>query len=337
MFKAAMISAILMALVSGAAVAQDLCKDILVNGTLAKDQRSNKLFYQYWLSARYNELSDEEKRKNVAASANIPFGDIVLGGSFNETDYRRYLREVSSSVDLSLVYNNQSSVLLSSGDPEIVGAWQDCMSRGRGLSVTFSPQSPRTVFLEIEWFAYPVAPGVSNQTQLVSNVVINKPGVKVTAGNECLEKDHVYSDRLTCTAQLEFDKGNTDLAVVVNTLHGSQSAYLPPRIKLVPERKGWVPDPATNEVGGYTLSTSKTSETLCHVAPSGWSFVTASLAVKTRLRATMTQSRCIPEINALASDQMCFRMIIGHTGKDAWCYGHAEGEIVRWNPVEAIN
>ena len=338
MFLKLSAATVLLALSVGAATAQDLCKDVLVEGTLKRESRNNNIFFDYWLSSRFKESSQEYKGKEVDASANIPIGDVVMGGSYNETDYRRYQREVSESIDLSQIYRNQSSVLLASGDPEILGAWSDCMTKGRGLSVTFAPQAPRMVLLEIQWFAYPVAKGVSTDTKLVSDIVVNKPGVKVTAGGECLKNEHVLADRQPCIAQLEFEHGRIDLAVVVNTLHGSESAYLPPRIKLVPERKGWVPNPREkgNEAGGYTLSTDDTSELVCHDAPDGWSFVTASLAIKKRIKGTMTQSRCIPDLSTLASDKMCFSMKMGHTGKDAWCYGHAEGEIIRWNIVEAI-
>jgi hypothetical protein len=102
------------------------------------------------------------------------------------------------------------------------------MAREGGLGMRFEAQSPTKVVLRVQWYAYPVAPGVSTDTRLKDDIPIPKE-VTVVQGKECLTKGQLLRDKIACSVNLEFKSGELDLLLTASSIHGTATAYLPPR------------------------------------------------------------------------------------------------------------
>jgi hypothetical protein len=100
----------------------------------------------------------------------------------------------------------------------------------------FEAKSPTSALLILEWYAYPVAEGVSSETKLKDNIQI-PDDITVLAGKECLTAGRSLRDKIPCAANLKFASGARDLPLIANVTHGTASAYLPPRRVLVSDRE----------------------------------------------------------------------------------------------------
>ena len=148
----------------------------------------------------------------------------------------------------------------------------------------FEASSAKAVTLFIEWYAYPVAPGVSTDTKLKDDILIPKDkekDVQVVAGKECLSAKNALRNNVPCTANLEFSSGAIDLLLVANTIHGTADAYLPQRLVLKLEQEIWQPQPGEeNTVGLYAFSEDTRSKSVCLGPKKDWSFIAATMEAK---------------------------------------------------------
>jgi hypothetical protein len=231
-----LMSIVLIICVPRSAWAGDECKDVLVDGAMKRTTLRSHSFFLQILAAEYAKKSSEESDEQLSHDGTMEWAGITFGGKFNKNDVKKYLDEVRTKLDLTTVSNNESSVALSSGDPEIVRAWTSCMLRNGGLGMRFAALSPTKVVLSIEWYAFPTKPGVSTDTRLKSDIPIPQD-VKVVQGADCLSKRNSLRDKIPCTVNLEFKSGAEDLPLTANTDLGTAVAYLPPRrVLIVSER-----------------------------------------------------------------------------------------------------
>lgn len=325
-------------LFSSAAFSRDFCKDILVDGAMKRTSLRSHSFFHQILAAEYSQKTDQEIEQQLSHEGSMTWAGVVFGGTFNKNDVKRYLQEVRSKLDITTVMSHQSSVLLATGDPTIAKAWSDCMQQLRGLSMAFEAKSPTSALLSIEWYAYPVAQGVSTDTKLLDDISI-PPEVTVIAGKECLTAGRPLRDRVACTVNLRFQSGVRDLLLVANTTHGTASAYLPPRRILVAERESWKPQAGEETtVQVYTFEHAARSRSVCLSPKKEWSFVEATMEAKPQyISGRSESSRCVGEIKPITPTYLCFNSFMAPTAKsDNRCNATLQGEIIRWNAVDGL-
>lgn len=336
------LSALIIGGFASPASADNGCKDILVNGTKTTTELRSHTFFLQILAAEFAKKTDEQTDEKLSHDGSMSWAGIVFGGKFNKDDVKRYIQELRTKLDISTVLNHKSSVLLASGDPQIVGAWSKCMQERSGLSMRFEALSAKAVTLILEWYAYPVAPGVSTDTKLKEDILIPKDkekDVQVVAGKDCLSAKNVLRDKVPCTVNLEFTSGATDLLLIANAIHGTTDVYLPQRLVLVPEREIWQPQPGEEKtVGLYAFSEDTRSRSVCLAPKKDWSFVAATMEAKqSHYDGRSGAGRCSGEINPKTPTFLCFnsRMVPNPSG-DHHCSVTLQGEIIHWKVVDGL-
>lgn len=332
-------SIFLVASFSSGASAGDECKDILVDGAMKRTTLRSHSFFLQVLAAEYAKRSSQENDEQLSHDGTMEWAGITFGGKFNKNDVKKYLDEVRSKLDLTTVSTNESSAVLSSGDPEIVRAWTGCMMRYGGLGIRFKALSPTKVLLSIEWYSYPVGSGVSTETKLKDDIRI-PPDVKVLQGKECLTKNNPLRDRIPCTVNLEFSSGVEDLSLVANATLGTATAYLPPRrVLIISERAPWAPQPGElATVGVYAFADDTRSKASCLSPKKDWSFVEATMEARpTFISGNSSHSRCTAELKPVSPTYLCFnaRMIPDVSG-DNRCSATLVGEIAHYEVVDGL-
>jgi hypothetical protein len=206
----------------------------------------------------------------------------------------------------------------------------------------FEASSAKAVTLFIEWYAYPVAPGVSTDTKLKDDILIPKDkekDVQVVAGKECLSAKNALRNNVPCTANLEFSSGAIDLLLVANTIHGTADAYLPQRLVLKPEQEIWQPQPGEeNTVGLYAFSEDTRSKSVCLGPKKDWSFIAATMEAKqSHYDGPSGAGRCSGEIKPITPTFLCFnsRMVPNPSG-DHHCSATLVGEIIHYSVVDGL-
>jgi len=324
------------------ASADNGCKDILVNGTKTTAELRSHTFFLQILAAEFAQKTDEQVDEKLSHDGSMSWAGIVFGGKFNKDDVKRYIQELRTKLNLSTVLSQESSVLLASGDPQIVGAWSKCMLERRGLSMRFQASSPKAVELIIEWYAYPVAPGVSTDTKLKEDILIPKDkekDVQIVSGKDCLSAKNALRDKIPCTVNLQLTSGAIDLLLTANAVHGTADAYLPQRLTLAPEEVIWQPQPGEeNTVGVYAFGDDTRSKSICLAPKKDWSFVTATMeANQSHYDGPSSPGRCSGEIKPNTPTFLCFnsRMVPNPSG-DHHCSVKLQGQIIRWNIVDGL-
>lgn len=313
-----------------------VCKDILVNGTKATEEWRNDVFLSQVLEVRSSQRTETENQKQIETGGS--YG--IISGYGNKNDRDRFLSEIKKSMNFQSILNDQSSVMLSSGDPTIVNAWMACMTRGGGLSLRFESQSAEQSNLIVEWFNYPTAPGVDKTTKLVADVSIPSD-VKVDDPTGCLKKDRVLEPRQSCTVQISAPP-QKDVSIVLRTLHGEAAAYLPQRLRIVEERK---PITAVDEKGKPLISgvsvydPYKSGPEKCFEAPEGWFILEQSISHPISVSGPMRKSHCFVEnFKILAGKRVCWNVRATPNVKgDSKCRAGLNGELVRWKVVPGLS
>jgi hypothetical protein len=335
-------SALVIAGFASPASADNGCKDILVSGTMTTTQMRSHTFFLQILAAEFAQKTDEQTDEKLSHDGSMSWAGIGMGGKFNKDDAKRYIQELRSKLDISTVLNHESSVLLASGDPQIVGAWSKCMQERRGLSMRFEASSAKSVALILEWYAFPVAPDVSTDTYLKEDILIPKnkeKDIQIVSGKDCLSHENPLRDKIPCTVNLEFTSGETDLLLTANAIHGTTDAYLPQRLVLKPEREIWQPQPGEQKTAGvYTFSEDKRSPSVCLAPKKDWSFVAATMEANvSHYDGPSGAGRCSGEIKPNTPSFLCFnsRMVPNPSG-DHHCSVTLQGQLIRWNVVDGL-
>jgi hypothetical protein len=321
------------ALFTSPALSQDVCKDILVNGSMKRTELRNHVFFHQVLASEYTRKTNEEIDQDIALGGN--WGD-VFGGQFNKEDVKRYMQEIRSKLDVSTVYENEASMILSSGDPDIVGAWRDCIVNKMkgGVSMRFEAKSPTLVLLHFEWYAYPLA----GDTRLKQDIKIPND-IRVESGQECLTARNPIKDKVPCTVNLRMPSGERELLLAANFLHGAADAYLPQRRILVAQRKPWKPQPGEKDWASVYAFADHTAGPPVSVSPEkDWSFIDATMKLPAQLRdGPASHSRCEGKfLNKSPSYITFFAFMAPDISGDNKCFTTLVGETIHWEPQDGL-
>ncbi|WP_425626525.1 hypothetical protein [Agrobacterium tumefaciens] len=315
------------------------CGEVLVDGTKQVSQYRYGMFFQQILAAEYTRKSSAEIARDLAASGGFGYGGFSLTGSNDEKDFQRYIDEIGSKLNISTIVKNESSILLASGDKEILKRWAECVRNG-GFTARFEVYDVDDAALILEWHTYPVKKGVDTSTALTEDITIPK-GINVTSGDSCRKKGTVFEFGKTCTITVTLPNGATDWLVSVNVEHGSAQAYLPKRQVLQPEEETWAPRPGTNEVamvGVYSYDTSTDSPTVCADPKSGWAFLLSTVQATPWYRTGRSDpSGCKAIVDPKLHNHVCWRSSMRVTAaSDNSCYATLHGKLIRWNVVDGM-
>ncbi|MYZ49632.1 hypothetical protein [Propylenella binzhouense] len=337
--KCAGVVALTLALLAAAEAeaSQDLCKDVLVNGTMAVSSWTNDIFLSQVLQSR--ELTEAERGRatGIQTGMEVPIEGLPVSGHGNANDRRRYYESAQKFIDFRRLYKDQSSAMIASGDPTIVGAWRDCMRSSRGLFVHFEPVSAGTTRLHVEWHSYPVVKGVSSSTLITSALLSSDRESKLEDIEGCLQKGFEFRDQQRCTVTIAAPP-EAWLTVTIHSEHEAASAELPPRLRMEAERQPFNPP---DEAGVSAYDQGRSGPEVCVDAPEGWTIVEGSVFQQTRVRGKLPSSSCNWAENPKFlgdAKRVCWRAKAGpvRAKGENRCFVKVAGDLIRWKPVPSL-
>lgn len=224
--------------VSLPAIAQDRCGDVLANGTFQNSRYRENSYFQQIIWSRFLSSTFQESKTNRNLGFGVPVGEIVLNGDYNEETFRQKKADIRKELSNTLTSANEIDVALVSGDPVIANAWADCMkARGGYVSLRFEPVSATQAFAKLSWVAGPAGTQTGVASTTLDEDVTLPTGATFASGSSCFRSGRVLSSVSPCVATINLSNASQDLAISVNTPHGSAQAYLPPRLTLIRETK----------------------------------------------------------------------------------------------------
>src|SRR5262249_24847987 len=150
----------------------------------------------------------------------------------------------SETVDVRVIYNHRASVLLMSGQENILKAWSECMGKqGGGLSVYFRPVADtddKLWELHIEYLPATDPDKFNPRTLTLTRNARMDPQVAVVADTDkdktCLNEGYKYRPTDNCTIKfVATDPWSSD-TINITVTDGKNvkdiGAYLAPRAKL---------------------------------------------------------------------------------------------------------
>ncbi|WP_442579603.1 hypothetical protein ACSBOB_29635 [Mesorhizobium sp. ASY16-5R] len=213
---------------AGEAVAQDRCGDVLREGTFQTSQYRENNYFQQIIRSRFAKATYDEAKSDTSGGFGIPLGEIVIGGDFSQSDFEKKQQSIRDELDVDVISRQEIDVALSSGDPEIVRAWRECMRGRNGLTARFEVFSAKEVVLKVEWLGFAGVPA----TEILSNLMLPEG---VTGDVGCLAQGAQLDRDIACDVVLQLPDAFTTMVVAVRTKNGATTAYLPKRIKLSKE------------------------------------------------------------------------------------------------------
>jgi hypothetical protein len=167
-----------------------------------------------------------------------------VSGGLSSQDKSALRRSLSTHVDLQMLESHQSTVLLQTGQREIVSAWSECMrGHGGGPTVYFInvPSNPNRVNFHIENQA---GNGFKGADLKLARDVRMHPEFKILSRADCLAEGYSLKWGAGCTVEVETQSPlSSDLITVPLVDEGGREidfeAYLAPRIKSIREIKNW--------------------------------------------------------------------------------------------------
>jgi hypothetical protein len=246
-----LLAAIVIAASSFAAPAYaEECKDILVDGTFRNVNWQEKSYYQNLLYARFASLSYDQSKTDMGLSAPVPIGKAVIGKlEYSQSEFYERKREIENTLFKQLTDSRELSVVMSSGDETIIGAWKDCISRrGGGLAVTVKPLTTTVAEVSVEYFAV----RTDYQTELAEDAdLINDNGrlgpqdIEIITNAACLKKGaKLAHNGDPCVSRIKLRDAKTPVVIALRTANNQTAyRYLPPRLR-----------PGTAEPKGYQFT-----------------------------------------------------------------------------------
>ncbi|MDP3626976.1 MAG: hypothetical protein Q8S12_10280 [Hydrogenophaga sp.] len=236
------------------------CSDALVQGTKAESAYRESYAFRQLVDLRFSQVGYERSKSDRSLTGTIPIGNLVIGGSYDEAQYRARSEAIRRSQNWDTSFNRDVDIILSTGDPEILKAWSACMTNKRGgLSVRFDEVKAKSAVVRVEWF------GASG----VNQVILSSPGklpdgVSIVQGGDCLAPGKVIvANTQGCSAVLSFTSAETPVQLALNTDkgEGSAQAYLPARRQLVKKSRPFQGAPG-QETSLFSMRTEPRSSNL---------------------------------------------------------------------------
>lgn len=221
---------------SSEAAAQDRCTDVLMNGTMQNSRFQQSDYFKQIIWSRFLKSTYQSSKTDRSGGLTVPIGEIVLGADYSEEQYNAKKLQIQSEYFNDITSTREIDIALASGDPTIIGAWSHCMTRsGGGMSVRFEPLSDTTAFMITEYRSQ----GRNHKNRLVGNVEF-PAGVRVSDPARCLRRGATIEAGLECRVTLTMSSATQRFAVTVAGGESVAQAWLPARLKLVPEVKPYL-------------------------------------------------------------------------------------------------
>jgi hypothetical protein len=200
------------------------CSDVLTGGTFSTLNFKSNNYARLVLAARLATMTKSEADTKYSAAGNLP--DVPIGGNFSSEDFSKWQNSVKSSLDIDQITQNETAILVSSGDPTIVNAWESCMNSKGGLAAKFERLDDTNVILAFTYYAYPGQGGV----KLSSDVEVIGAGAGYKTNNliEGTELVPGVSRQIAMTRA-----SDKPMLAIFNTSTGAARAYLP-ALKKIP-------------------------------------------------------------------------------------------------------
>ncbi len=208
------------------------CEEILQDGTLKAVQFESSDEYQLAIYKAFANSTYSQSKNSRVLGAGIPFGEAVMGTlDYSEGDFEEKRAQVRDVLSTNFSSASSLNFAMSSGDPVIVDAWSRCMSeRGGFIKIEIERRSADIVGLQISWNA-----GNSTVTSATLRDDIYVGDKTVLQGAYCLEKGTELMTGAPCPVLVKLDNSSDSLLVSVNSDAGSETAFVPPRMRLTRE------------------------------------------------------------------------------------------------------
>ncbi|MDW9855401.1 hypothetical protein GOB46_22885 [Sinorhizobium meliloti] len=206
------------------------CDTVLADGAFKRTDLNDSYYTQLVIAARYSRKTYKEARQRTDAGLDIGYEEFKLNGNYSEEDFEKWREDVQSSLDVEQILSHESSVLLSSGDPEILKAWSECMQAG-GLSMYIEPKGDIEAVVKIRWNPYPAA----ELNPTVEQFSVSE-GVSIRGGREYAKAGAKIGIRAERIISLTRDIPGSRILAVLSTKEsgvGDAEAFLPERKKRV--------------------------------------------------------------------------------------------------------
>jgi len=260
---AAALSLILGATVAGEALAQDVCADVLRNGTMQTIDWKQKDYYRNLIYARFASMSYEQSKSERSFGLSVPIGEEVMGNAnYDESSFRERQKSIEKTFFNDLSQSREVDIAISRGDPAVIEAWSQCMGGQQALSMYFTRESNRQATLTLVW-----KPGSSNiaEVTLYRDVLLTDGDgnsgstvATILEGSECLKAGAVYKINTPCSATLLTPSARTPVSAKATITNGNKisRATWPARVRLatVSEPYAFIPD--CGSYGGYNIGAS---------------------------------------------------------------------------------
>ena len=257
------------------------CGEVLVEGTKSLRLYHENTEYRRLLETRLSQMTFDEAKRDTSITGSIPIGDVLLGAGFTQASFEQHRSYFQKQSSLFISSSHTEDVLLSTGDKEILTAWSQCMQNRSGLALRFKEAHGKSVVLVITWFP---AAGVP-QVNIAQDYVL-PAGVVITSGKDVMQGKRSIIAGTNQEIALELPDPQTPLSLTLSAVYkrtprGSDSAFLPSRMKWIRETRNYqfnVPGGvcSTNptliwDTPGHT-GTISPPVTYCSSSTDGWRF-----------------------------------------------------------------
>lgn len=327
--------------VAGSAIAgKDECKDVLKDGTRAASLYSSRFEYRRLLESHLVNMTYEQAKTDTSLTGSIPIGDIILGAGFDRQTFHEYKNYLQQDTALRVDISRSLDIMLSTGDPEILRAWSECMKSRIGLSLYFTEVHATSAVLNLEWHAGAGVPRVK-----VKQDYSLPRDVKVSAGRDILNGKEFLVAGTSHQVKFEFNNAVTPFSFTINVekdgggLAGADSAYLPtrlePYLQLRPFQfsSGQCDKSPLLAVDTLRHTGNSASARFCSNGSSGWRFARTSLQVLTSVAIPGQLPGTFSNYQTFWSGDFQVTVVLGcsnSSGTDIQCQGHTSLQEERW-------
>ena len=205
------------------------CSDILRSGVFdSYVSKHTDVYHEIVISRFLSSSFDDSKNVNLGVSGKS-LGELVMGSGYSQSDFTKKQSSMRNEYTRDITHDQEWQLAVSTGDHEIISAWQGCMNNRKGLYARFEsqPLSPREAILIIEFFGNP-----SDTTKLSQDVYL-PDGFKAPMKSQvkkCLSRGAKLTSDVACQVNVHFSSAATSGSVVVQAPNGSANAYVAPRL-----------------------------------------------------------------------------------------------------------
>lgn len=212
----------------------DQCKDVLINAVFDVTKVN---WDRYTMVAAFSNLSNfVDKRKAKGTDVTVPIYGVPV--TLGHKDASKVKAKSEQQYDFEAVEKDTGSLLLMSGQANILDAWTTCMANRGGLGLRIQPLDKTQLILHLVYHKRSgsgligIDPG---PITIADDVYIPDQFATKTNGG-CLQKGKVYQPGDTCKVQLVANDAWATAAILVNVTAGTgqftEDAYIAPRTQL---------------------------------------------------------------------------------------------------------